>query len=94
MGDFPDPRESGEPETPRPLVLQASRGPSWVTSSARQWTFPARRRAKRIISAPTVSLVSLSIKMMATSRRFFRIHEHYPAPGLLVYRRATPGRQG
>ena len=42
-------REAGEPQHGRLLVLEPPRASRWLTSSACQWMFCARRRAKWIM---------------------------------------------
>ena len=58
------PRRTGRSSRPRRAGgPSARRGPPWLTSIACQWTFCERRSAKSIIPAPTVALVSRSMRM-------------------------------
>ena len=62
MVDLPAPERPVNHSTAGRWFLAAARV-ALLTSSACQWMFCARRRAKRIMPAPTVPLVIRSIRM-------------------------------
>jgi hypothetical protein len=68
-GRFARPRQPGEPDALGLLVLLRGARAALFNSSACQWILLARRRAKSIMPAPTVSKLSLSIRMKPPSLR-------------------------